>query len=58
MRERNLIALFLIAILALAGWAGSSDFEEAQREEARYCEMVKGGHWPAYNPDIECEGER
>ena len=51
---RHLLALALIVALGLVGTA---DLEDAQRDEALYCEFVADGTWPAYNPDIFCEKE-
>lgn len=49
------ILLAMAAIVAALGLAGTSDFEEAQKQQDRYCEFVADGTWPAYNPDINCE---
>ena len=44
-------------LLAAFGFAGNSDYEDALKQEAHYCEMVKTGSWPAYNESIDCEGK-
>lgn len=31
------------------------DYEDAQAEEANYCEMVKAGHWPDYRGTYRAE---
>lgn len=49
------ILLTLAALVAALGLAGTSDFEEAQQQQDRYCEFVADGTWPPYNPDINCE---
>lgn len=48
--------IYILAILlAMLGIAGIIDYEDALQEEQRYCDMVKAGAWPAYNPDINCK---
>ena len=44
------------------GIVGQSDFEEAERQQAEYCEMVKlfkqtkgQSGWPAYNGEGMCQ---
>lgn len=57
MSESARIAICLIAVLILAGWAGTSDFEEAKRDERVYCEQVAAGEIEPYR-DATCgEGE-
>ena len=53
-REALTGAAAMAALLILFGLAGSGDFAEAERIEAEYCEMVRGGYWPAYRPEINC----
>lgn len=53
-REALTGAVVMAALLIALGLAGSGDFAEAERIEAEYCEMVRGGHWPAYRPEINC----
>lgn len=49
------ILLAVAALVAALGLAGTSDFEEAQKQQDRYCEFVADGTWPPYNQDINCE---
>lgn len=44
-------ALGLAFILLALGFAGTSDLEEAQRQEAEYCDAVHHGKWPDYRGD-------
>lgn len=44
----KIAAVFAILLVAL-GLVGTGDLEEAERQEAQYCSMVKSGHWPDYN---------
>jgi hypothetical protein len=37
-----------MALFVLFGVVGRWDFEAQQADEARYCDMVKAGHWPDY----------
>ena len=53
-REALTGAAAIAALLIILGFAGSVDLAEAERIEAEYCEMVRGGHWPAYRPEINC----
>ena len=55
-REALTGAAAIAALLILFGLAGSGDYAEAERIESEYCEMVRGGHWPAYRPEIDCGG--
>jgi hypothetical protein len=43
-----IIALSLTGALALFGWVGNEDYEEAKQAQAEYCEMVQKGYWPDY----------
>ena len=45
----------LLAVLGLFGLVGAMDYEDAQAEEANYCEMVKAGHWPDYRGTYRAE---
>lgn len=47
--------LTILALIAALGFAGESDYEAAKLQEQTYCQMVKDGKWPAYNPDITCQ---
>ena len=40
-------AAILFVVIAM-GFAGTSDLEEAQRQEAEYCENVANKVWPDY----------
>ena len=55
--RRVALGLMLGALLITAlGVTGQSDVEAARQDQARYCAMVSAGHWPAYDPDIDCVG--
>ena len=50
-----------LGLLIAMGIVGQSDFEEAERQQAEYCEMVKlwkqtkgQAGWPAYNGEKMC----
>ena len=45
-------ALFVIVAF---GIVGQMDYEDAIEQERHYCDMVRQGHWPAYNQDIDCK---
>lgn len=47
-------ALAVLVFFALFGLVGSLDYDEAIRQEACYCEMVRTNVWPAYDPDVKC----
>ncbi len=47
-------ALAALVFFALFGLVGSLDYDEAIRQEAHYCEMVRTNVWPAYDPDVKC----
>lgn len=47
------IALICV-VVALIGWTGSSDIETERASQSRYCQMVGAGHWPDYDPAIDC----
>lgn len=47
--------LGLAAILAIFGWVGEQDYQDAVAEERHYCEMVKAGYWPAYRDNTNCK---
>lgn len=56
------VPLAIIGIVIAMGIVGHSDFEEAARQEAEYCEMVKlwkqtngQAGWPAYNSERMCK---
>ena len=45
-------ALFVIVAF---GIVGQMDYEEAIGQERHYGDMVRDGHWPHYNKDIDCK---
>ena len=60
--KRYQVILIAIALIALAGIVGQSDFEEEQRQQDEYCAMVKlwkqtkgQQGWPAYNGEGVCK---
>jgi len=60
--KRYQVILIAIALIALAGIVGQSDFEEEQRQQEEYCDMVKlwkqtngQAGWPAYNGERACK---
>ena len=60
--KRYQVILLAIFVLVLMGIVGQSDFEEAERQQDEYCEMVKrwkqtNGEqgWPAYNGEGTCK---
>ena len=59
--KRYQVILGLLVLVIAMGIVGQSDFEEAERQEAEYCEMVKlwkqtkgQAGWPAYNGEKMC----
>ncbi len=38
----------VVAILVALKFAGDADYQEAQDQQARYCENVSSGVWPDY----------
>ena len=59
--QRRLAPATAIGLFIAMGIVGQSDFEEAERQEAEYCEMVKlwkqtkgQAGWPAYNGEKMC----
>lgn len=60
--KRYQIILAGLGLLIAMGIVGQSDFEEAERQEAEYCEMVKlwkqtkgQAGWPAFNGEKMCK---
>ncbi len=60
--KRYQVILAFIAFIALAGIVGQSDFEEEQRQQDEYCDMVKlwkeskgKAGWPAYDGERICK---
>ena len=59
--KRYQVILAGLSLLIAMGIVGQSDFEEAERQQAEYCEMVKlwkqtkgQAGWPAYNGEKMC----
>lgn len=59
--KRYQVILAGLGLLIAMGIVGQSDFEEAERQEAEYCEMVKlwkqtkgQAGWPAFNGEKMC----
>lgn len=59
--KRYQVILAGLGLLIAMGIVGQSDFEEAERQQAEYCEMVKlwkqtkgQAGWPAYNGEKMC----
>ena len=59
--KRYQVILAVIGMIVAMGIVGQSDFEEAERQQAEYCEMVKlfkqtkgQSGWPAYNGEGMC----
>jgi hypothetical protein len=60
--KRYQVILAVIGLIVAMGIVGQSDFEEAERQQAEYCEMVKlwkqtkgQAGWPAYNGEGACK---
>jgi hypothetical protein len=60
--KRYQVILAVIGLIVAMGIVGQSDFEEAERQQAEYCEMVKlfkqtkgQSGWPAYNGEGMCQ---
>ena len=45
-----MIAVCACALVVL----GSMSYSDAQDQQDEYCQMVADGHWPKFNPDIDC----
>lgn len=59
--KRYQVILAVIGLIVAMGIVGQSDFEEAERQQAEYCDMVKlwkqtkgQSGWPAYNGEEMC----
>lgn len=59
--KRYQVILAGLGMLIAMGIVGQSDLEEAERQQAEYCEMVKlwkqtkgQAGWPAYNGEKMC----
>lgn len=57
-RERLTGAAVLALVVCLLALVGEMDYQDAARQERLYCEMTKAGHWPAYDPRIDCDHMR
>lgn len=44
-----------LALLGAFAFVNQMDYEDAIAEEQHYCDMVREGHWPHYNRDIDCK---
>ena len=60
--KRYQVILAGLGLLIAMGIVGQSDFEEAERQQAEYCEMVKlwkqtkgQAGWPAFNGEKMCK---
>lgn len=60
--KRYQVILGLIGLVIAMGIVGQADLEEAERQQAEYCEMVNlwkqtNGEqgWPAYNGEGTCK---
>jgi hypothetical protein len=60
--KRYQVILAVIGLIVAMGIVGQSDFEEAERHQAEYCDMVKlwkqtkgQSGWPAYNGKGMCQ---
>ena len=60
--KRYQVILASLGLLIAMGIVGQSDFDEAERQQAEYCEMVKlwkqtkgQAGWPAYNGEKMCK---
>ena len=60
--KRYQVILAAIGLIAAMSFVGQSDLEEAERQQAEYCEMVKlwkqtkgQAGWPAYNGEGVCK---
>jgi hypothetical protein len=59
--KRYQVLLAVIGLIVAMGIVGQSDLEEAERQQAEYCDMVKlwkqtkgQSGWPAYNGERMC----
>jgi hypothetical protein len=60
--KRYQVILAVIGIIIAMSIVGQSDIEEAERQQAEYCEMVKlwkqtngQAGWPAFNGEGACK---
>jgi hypothetical protein len=60
--KRYQVILAIIGIIIAMSIVGQSDFEEAERQQVEYCEMVKlwkqtngQAGWPAFNGEGACK---
>ena len=52
--KRSIAAVSIFAVLVVLGSAGESDYNEAVKQNERYCAMMKAGIWPE-NKSKNCE---
>lgn len=45
----------LITMAVLLCLVSSYDIEQAEQDQALYCENVEAGVWPAYDASIKCK---
>lgn len=60
--KRYQVILAIVAIITAMSIVGNSDLEDAERQQAEYCEMVKlwkktkgQAGWPAFNGEGNCK---
>ena len=54
-----LSAVLIITAIALLGFVGEMDYQDALAEEAHYTSMVCAGYWPDYKDlGISCEAQQ
>jgi len=54
-----LSVVLIITAIALLGFVGEMDYQDALAEEAHYTSMVCAGKWPDYkNLGISCEAQQ
>ncbi len=44
-----------LALLGAFAFVNQMDYDDAIKAEQHYCDMVREGHWPHYNKDIDCK---
>jgi len=50
-------AILIATVVSILGFVGQADYQDELKAQAHYCEMVSEGHWPAFNPAINCDME-
>ena len=53
MDNKILVCLTFLTAIAVLGYAGNYDYEEAKASESNYCQMVRDGHLPDYNKNYK-----